>query len=106
MGALRISVGTSIATQQAPSIGNSIVTLAVISVTSTMPVTGARKAPVKKAAMPTTANAFGCIQGEGGSGPAQSDLCKHAGRPWSGERENIERARKYGEHRGAYSSSC
>jgi hypothetical protein len=40
MGALRINVGTSIATQQAPSIGNSIVTLAVISVTSTMPVRG------------------------------------------------------------------
>ena len=40
MGALRISVGTSIATQQAPSMGNSIVTLAVISVTSTMPVRG------------------------------------------------------------------
>jgi hypothetical protein len=65
MGALRISVGTSIATQQAPSIGNSIVTLAVISVTSTMPVSGARTTPVKKAAIPTTANASGCISTEG-----------------------------------------
>jgi len=36
-----------------------IVTLAVISVTSTMPVSGARTTPVKKAAIPTTAKPSG-----------------------------------------------
>jgi hypothetical protein len=55
MGALLRRTGTSMATKHAPSIGRSIVTLAVISVTSTMPVSGARTTPVKKAAMPTTA---------------------------------------------------
>ena len=47
------------AAKQAPSIGKSIVTFDVISVTSTMPVSGARTTPVKKAAMPTTANPSG-----------------------------------------------
>ncbi len=38
-----------------------MVTAAVISTTSTMPVSGARTTPVKKAAIPTTANAAGWI---------------------------------------------
>ena len=41
------------------SIGNRIVTLAVISVSSTIPVTGARTTPVKRAAIPTTAKPSG-----------------------------------------------
>jgi ABC-type uncharacterized transport system substrate-binding protein len=49
-------VGTSMAAKHATSIGSNIVTLAVISVTSTIPVSGARTTPVKKAAIPTTAN--------------------------------------------------
>ena len=48
MGGSCSSVGTSIATKHAPNIGSSSVTLAVISVTSTMPVSGARTIPVKK----------------------------------------------------------
>ena len=59
MGALPRSVGISMAAKHAPSIGNSIVRLPVISVIKTMPVTGARTTPVKKAAMPTTAKASG-----------------------------------------------
>ena len=59
MGGSLSSVGTSIATAHAHNIGSSIVTLAVISVVSTMPVIGARTTPVKKAAMPTTANPSG-----------------------------------------------
>jgi len=39
--------------------GSSMLTLAVISVTNTMPVSGARTTPVKNAAMPTTANPSG-----------------------------------------------
>ena len=41
--------------------GRSMVKLPDISVTSTMPVIGARTTAVKKAAMPTTANASGWI---------------------------------------------
>ena len=59
MGGSRSSDGTNMATKHAQIIGNSIETLAVISVTSTMPVTGARTTPVKKAAIPTTANPTG-----------------------------------------------
>ena len=47
------------AIEHAHNIGSSIDTLPVISVASTMPVIGARTTPVKKAAMPTTANASG-----------------------------------------------
>src|SRR5215472_4045598 len=50
MGASRSRVGTSMEVKHATSIGSNIVTLAVISVTSTMPVSGARTTPVKKAA--------------------------------------------------------
>jgi hypothetical protein len=59
MGGFPSSVGTSMATKHAASIGSSSVTLAVISVTSTMPVSGARTTPVKNAAIPTTANPCG-----------------------------------------------
>jgi hypothetical protein len=38
------------ATKHAPNMGSSMVTLMVISVTNTMPVSGARTTPVKKAA--------------------------------------------------------
>lgn len=55
------SVGTSIAAEQATIIGNSIVTLPVISATSATPVSGARTIPVKSTAIPTTANSTGCI---------------------------------------------
>src|SRR5215813_8782618 len=51
MGGSLSSVGTSIATEHAQSIGSSIETLAVISVARTMPVMGARTTPVKKAAI-------------------------------------------------------
>jgi hypothetical protein len=47
------------AMKQAPNIGKSIVTFAVISTTRTMPVSGARTTPMKKAAIPTTANPSG-----------------------------------------------
>ena len=60
MGGSPSSVGTSIAVKQAASIGRSMGKLAVISITRTMPVTGARTTPVKNAAMPTTAKATGC----------------------------------------------
>ena len=58
-GALRMRVGASMAMKQAPNIGKSIVTFAVISTTRTMPVSGARTTPTKKAAIPTTANPSG-----------------------------------------------
>jgi hypothetical protein len=45
--------------KQAPNIGKSIVTFAVISTTRTIPVSGARTTPVKNAAIPTTANPSG-----------------------------------------------
>ena len=54
-----MSVGVSMAIAQAHSIGRSMVTSAVISVASTMPVSGARTMPVKRAAIPTNANPSG-----------------------------------------------
>ena len=60
MGASRSRFGTSIAVKQALSIGKSKVKLAVISVTRTIPVSGARTTAVKNAAMPTMASAGGC----------------------------------------------
>ena len=47
------------AAKHAPSIGKSIVKLAVISVTRTIPVIGARTTAVKNAAMPTIASEVG-----------------------------------------------
>ena len=43
---------------QAPSIGNSMVTSAVISVASTMPVSGARTTPVNKSGHPHHGESF------------------------------------------------
>src|SRR5262249_40075278 len=65
MGALASSVGTTMAAKQALSIGNSNVKLAVISMTRTMPVRGARTTPVKNAAMPATASARGSAETSG-----------------------------------------
>ena len=47
------------AAKQAPSIGSNSVTLEVISVARTIPVSGARTTPVKNAAIPTTAKPTG-----------------------------------------------
>jgi hypothetical protein len=65
MGAFPSIVGTSMAVKHAPSMGNSIVELPVISAISAMPVTGARTTPVKKAAIPTTAKATGAMSRPG-----------------------------------------
>ena len=55
-----MTVGASIAVKHAASMGSkSMVTLPVISVASTMPVSGARTTAVKNAVMPTTAKACG-----------------------------------------------
>ena len=59
MGGFRRSAVKSIAAKHAPNIGRSIVTFPVISVTSTIPVSGARTTAAKKAAIPTTAKATG-----------------------------------------------
>ena len=53
------SLATSIAAKQVTIMGINIVVLAVISVTSTIAVTGARTIAVKSAAMPTTAKPSG-----------------------------------------------
>ena len=53
------------AAKHAPSIGSSMVTLAVISTTRVMPVSGARTTPAKKAAIPTTANPCGAMSSSG-----------------------------------------
>ena len=66
------------AAKHAPSIGSNMVTLAVISTTSVMPVSGARTTPAKKAAIPTTANPCGAMSSSGNAprqrGEAQPEL--------------------------------
>ena len=52
-------VGTIMAAKLASNIGRRSVKHPVISVTKMIPVTGARTTAVKKAAIPTTANAVG-----------------------------------------------
>jgi hypothetical protein len=46
------------AMKQAPNIGKSIVTFAVISTTRTMPVSGARTTPMKKGGHPDNGESF------------------------------------------------
>ena len=59
MAGLRSRFGAKIAAKQALSIGRSNVKLAVISMTRTITVSGARTTAVKNAAMPTMASAVG-----------------------------------------------